>query len=127
MSTPTLGKAIILVVEDEPVIRMLAIDLVEEAGFQAMEAADAEEAITILEGRQDIRLVFSDVDMPGISGFQLAATVRDRWPPVEVILTSGRPLPEDAKLPARVEFIAKPFDFKKLTAALRRMAEHPSV
>lgn len=116
-------KAIVLVVEDEPVLRMLAVDVVEEGGFEAIEAADANEAVAILEARHDIRLVFTDVDMPGgMNGLKLAAAIRDRWPPIEVIVTSGKPLPEGLDLPARVIFIPKPFDMAQLKSALQRMA-----
>lgn len=121
--TPVRNKAIVLVVEDEPILRMLAVDVVEQAGLESIEAADANEAIAILEVRQDIRLVFTDVDMPGgMDGLRLAAAIRDRWPPIEVIVTSGKPLPQDLKLPARVIFIPKPFDMRELDLALKRMA-----
>ncbi|MBA2936536.1 response regulator [Sphingomonas sp. CGMCC 1.13654] len=116
-------KAIVLVVEDEPILRMMAVDIVEEGGFEAIEASDANEAIAILEARHDIRLVFTDVDMPGgMDGLKLAAAIRDRWPPIEVIVTSGKALPEGIDLPARVIFIPKPFDMKRLKSALQQMA-----
>jgi CheY-like chemotaxis protein len=116
-------KAIVLVVEDEPILRMMAVDIVEEGGFEAIEASDANEAIAILEARHDIRLVFTDVDMPGgMDGLKLAAAIRDRWPPIEVIVTSGKSLPEGIDLPARVIFIPKPFDMKRLKSALHEMA-----
>lgn len=123
MPFPTTAKAaIVLVVEDEPILRMLAVDIVEDAGFEAIEAADANEAVAILEARQDIRLVFTDVDMPGgIDGLKLAAKIRDRWPPIEVIVTSGKPMPLDVTLPARAIFIPKPFDMHKLTGALQKL------
>lgn len=117
------GKAIVLVVEDEPILRMLAVGIVEDAGLEPIEASDASEAVAILEARQDIRLVFTDVDMPGgMDGLKLAACIRDRWPPIEVIVTSGKPLPQGLVLPARAIFIPKPFDLRELTSALQRMA-----
>lgn len=116
-------KQIILVVEDEPILRMLAADIVEDAGFEVVEAADASEAVAILEARPDIRLVFTDVDMPGgMNGLMLAACIRERWPPIEVIITSGKPLPEGFILPARAIFIPKPFDLEELTLALQNLA-----
>ena len=123
MSSSTPDKAaIVLVVEDEPILRLLAVDIVEEAGFEAVEAADANEAVAILEARQDIRLVFTDIDMPGgMDGLKLAASIRDRWPPIEVIVTSGKPIPLGLVLPARVIFIPKPFDIEKLTGALQKL------
>ncbi|MET0246935.1 MAG: response regulator, partial [Sphingomonas sp.] len=76
----------VLVVEDEPLQRMLAVDLVEDAGFVAIEAENADIAILTLGHRSDIQAVFTDIDMPGsIDGLKLAACVRDRWPPIEII------------------------------------------
>ena len=69
---------------------MAAVAMVEHAGFEAVAAANAAQAIEILESRLDIRIVFSDISMPeGIDGVRLAATIRNRWPPIEIILTSG--------------------------------------
>jgi CheY-like chemotaxis protein len=81
----------VLVVEDDELQRMLATTLVEEAGYDAVEADSADEAITILESRKDIRIVFTDIEMPGsMDGLKLARAIRDRWPPIGLILTSGR-------------------------------------
>jgi len=123
-STP-LDIGIVLVVEDEPLLRMMAVDLVESAGFVAVEAANADEAVQILETRTDIRIVFTDIDMPGsIDGMMLAAAVRDRWPPIEIIITSGHRLVKDLDLPAGSVFFPKPYDTAKVTATLHRMARH---
>ncbi len=112
-------------VEDEPLLRMMAMDLVEDAGFRAIEAADADEAVTILETRTDIRIVFTDIDMPGsMNGMKLAAAVRDRWPPIEIIIVSGQVRLSEADLPERSVFFSKPYDWQKVTATLRRMARH---
>jgi len=101
---------VVLVVEDEPLIRMMAMDMVEDAGFIALGAADANQAIALLEARSDIRLVFTDIDLPGsLDGMRLAACVRDRWPPVEIIVTSGRPVPQGSILPDRGQFLPKPY------------------
>lgn len=123
-STPP-KKQIVLVVEDEPLLRMMAIDLVEDAGFEAIEAADADEAVRILEARADIRIVFTDIDMPGsMNGMRLAAAVRDRWPPIEIIIVSGHVRLSDIDLPDRSVFFSKPYDWQKVTAMLHRMAAH---
>ncbi|WP_105437786.1 response regulator [Neorhizobium sp. T25_13] len=123
-STPPKKQAV-LVVEDEPLLRMMAMDLVEDAGFRAIEAADADEAVTILETRTDIRIVFTDIDMPGsMNGMKLAAAVRDRWPPIEIIIVSGQVRLSEADLPERSVFFSKPYDWQKVTATLRRMARH---
>jgi CheY-like chemotaxis protein len=84
-------RPIVLIVEDEFLLRMDAIEMIEGAGFEAIEAGNAEEAIAILERRSDIRVVFTDVQMPGsMDGLKLAAAVRGRWPPIQIIATSGR-------------------------------------
>lgn len=87
-------KAVVLVVEDEPILRMLAVDVVEEAGFEAIDAPDADAAMSLLESRADIRLVFTDIDMPGsMNGLGLAARIHDRWPLIALIVTSGKVRP----------------------------------
>jgi CheY-like chemotaxis protein len=89
-----------------------------------MEASDANEAVAILEARHDIRLVFTDVDMPGgMDGLKLAAAIRDRRPPIEVIVTSSKSIPDGTALPTRVIFIPKPFDMPHLTSALQKLAD----
>ena len=112
----------ILVVEDEPLLRMMAVDLVEDAGFEAVEAAGADEAVRILESRLDIRVVFTDVDMPGsMDGMRLAAAVRDRWPPIAIILTSGKASPRPDELPARSVLFANPYRRIEVAATMRQM------
>jgi CheY-like chemotaxis protein len=79
---PRTTPIVVLVVEDEPFVRMDAVDIVEEAGFIAAEATNADEAMRILETNPDIRIVFTDIDMPGsMDGIKLAFAVCDRWPP----------------------------------------------
>jgi CheY-like chemotaxis protein len=115
-------KAIVLVVEDVPILRLMAVGVVEDAGFEAIEAADADEAVRILESRTDIRIVFSDIDMPGsMDGMKLAACIRDRWPPVEIILTSGHFAEQDVWLPDRALFFAKPYNPQAVGQAMRQM------
>jgi CheY-like chemotaxis protein len=115
-------KKIVLVVEDVPILRLLAVEVVEGAGFEALEAADADEAVRILESRTDIRIVFSDIDMPGsMDGMKLAACIRDRWPPVEIILTSGHFAEQDVWLPDRALFFAKPYNPQAVGQAMRQM------
>ncbi|WP_425365066.1 response regulator [Fulvimarina endophytica] len=81
------------------------VDLVEDAGFEAVEAADAIQALEILETRLDIRIVFSDIDMPcGMDGMKLAAAIQDRWPPIQIILTSGYLAPDKVRMPPRSVF-----------------------
>jgi CheY-like chemotaxis protein len=104
------GKHIVLVVEDNTIIRMGAVDLVVSAGYEAIEARDADEAIRILESRSDIDLVFTDVQMPGsMDGIKLAHYIRERWPPVKLILASGNAILEESILPTGSGFFAKPY------------------
>lgn len=116
-------KHIVLVVEDEPMQRMMAVDLVEDAGFEAVQAMGSNDAVRILESRPDIRIVFTDIDMPGgLDGMKLAAMIRDRWPPIELIIISGKRRPSPADLPARGVFFTKPYKREEITAAMQRFA-----
>ncbi|TPE45658.1 response regulator [Amaricoccus solimangrovi] len=114
---------VVLVVEDDPLLRLAAVDFVEDAGFAVLEAANAAEALAILESRFDIRVVFTDIDMPpGMDGLILAAVIQDRWPPVRVIVTSGHIQPPAASLPRGGVFFSKPYREDEVVAAMRRMA-----
>ncbi|WP_025884726.1 response regulator [Asaia prunellae] len=109
----------VLVVEDEPLQRLSLMDLLEEAGYQVADASDADQALIILENRPDIRIVLADVDMPGsMDGLRLAALVRDRWPPIEIIVTSGRGIPQLSAIPARAMFLPKPLNEQRVKEAL---------
>lgn len=104
------GKAVVLVVEDSSIIRMGAVDLVRSAGYVALEADSADEAIRILESTTDIDLVFTDVQMPGImDGIKLSHYIRDRWPPVKLIVASGKSILEESSLPEGSRFFSKPY------------------
>ena len=118
-----LRRPIVLVVEDEPILRLLALDLVERAGFEAIEAADADEAILILGSREDIAIVFTDIQMPGsMDGMKLANAIRDRWPPIKIILTSGHCREDELNLGPGHLFFAKPYDPVRVGQALVNMA-----
>lgn len=111
---------IVLVVEDEPMLLLHAVDVIEGAGFETVIASNADEAVAILEARKDIRIVFTDIDMPGsMDGLRLAAAVRNRWPPIEIIITSGQRTPDLADLPARGFFFPKPYSDASLVRAIR--------
>src|SRR3954453_20398416 len=99
----------VLVVEDEMVLRMRAVDIVEDAGFCPVEAVNADEAISILESRSDISLLFSDIQMPGtIDGLKLAPAVPDRGPAIKIVLVSGQVKPSEPEPPADSRFFRKP-------------------
>lgn len=100
----------VLVVEDEALIRFAIADDLREAGFEVLEAADADAAIRLLGQHGDIRLVFTDIDMPGsMDGLRLSAVIRERWPPVAIVVTSGKRVPGLAALPAGSLFMPKPY------------------
>jgi two-component sensor histidine kinase/CheY-like chemotaxis protein len=121
-SVPTGSPANVLVVEDEMVLRMRAVNLVEDAGFTAVEAVNADEALAILESRSDISLLFSDIQMPGsMDGLKLAHAVHDRWPSIKIILVSGQVKVSDADKPADSRFFGKPLEMKQMIAELREM------
>ncbi len=112
----------VLVVEDDPLIRFLACSLVGEAGYTAVEASDADQAISILESREDIRLVFTDIDMPGtMDGLKLAHYVRDRWPPIHLLLVSGKSILSETPLPIGARFLPKPYGTADVAAAMQQM------
>ena len=113
------GNRIILVVEDTPLIRLGAVELLLEAGFEVLEAESADEAILILEARPEIHLVFTDVQMPGtMDGVKLAHYIRNRWPPVKLIVASGKAMLAESQLPAGARFFAKPYDSVHIIEAI---------
>lgn len=113
----------ILVVEDETFIRMDVVEMLRAAGFDIVEATNADEATQMLERDSHIRLVFTDIDMPGsMNGLKLAAAVRDRWPPVRIIATSGRFKVQAGDLPADARFIPKPYQPAQVISAVRELA-----
>ena len=121
-SGPTECPPNVLVVEDEMVLRMRAVDIVEDAGFTAVEAVNADEALSILESRSDISLLFSDIQMPGsMDGLKLAHAVHDRWPSIKIILVSGQIQLSDADRPADSRFFGKPLEVGQMVAELQEM------
>src|ERR1700726_811220 len=117
-----LPPAVVLVVEDEMLLRMRAVDMVEDAGFTPLEAVDADEAVAILESRSDIALLFTDIQMPGsMDGLKLAHAVRQRWPPIKIILVSGQLRLANADIPADSRFFGKPLEANEMIAEMQDM------
>jgi len=113
-------------VEDEPLLRMLAVEVVEEAGFIAIEARDADEAVILLESRSDITLLFTDINMPGsMDGLKLAHAVRDRWPPIKILVVSGKQRLQLSELPSNSCFLGKPYQASALVEELRSLVGSP--
>src|SRR5438067_3053533 len=117
--------AVVLVVEDEMLLRMRAVDMVEDAGFTSVEAVNADEAVAILESRSDIALLLTDIQMPGsMDGLKLAHAVHERWPPIRIILVSGQLRPASIDIPADSRFFGKPLEAKEMIAEMQDMIGH---
>jgi CheY-like chemotaxis protein len=115
-------RPVILVVEDEFLLRMDAAEMVAAAGFVVVEAANADEAIEILETRSDIAVVFTDIQMPGtMDGLRLARAVRGRWPPIKIVATSGHLTVAETDLPEGGRFLPKPYSAVDVTCVLREV------
>jgi CheY-like chemotaxis protein len=122
MEEPGRPSAAVLIVEDDPLIRMGAVYLIEDAGFKVYEAGSADAAIALLELHKEIRLIFTDVDMPGsMDGLKLAHYVRGRWPPVKIIVTSGHIKVTEESLPAGAIFLPKPYDPTEIAHKVREL------
>lgn len=116
------GEVAVLVVEDEPPVRMDIADQLAEAGYRVFEAANADQAVAILENEPSIRILFTDIDMPGtMDGLKLAAAVRDRWPPVKIVVTSGHRRVESNYLPNGAVFHVKPYHHQTIIESFRTL------
>jgi CheY-like chemotaxis protein len=121
----SIAPAVVLVVEDEMLLRMRAVDMVEDAGFTPVEAADADEAVAILESRSDIALLFTDIQMPGsMDGLKLAHAVHERWPPIKIMLASGQLRLPNLDIPADSRFFGKPLEAKVMIAYMQSIIGH---
>ena len=112
---------LVLVVDDEPLIRVLASETLEEAGFEVVEAADADEALAVLRSRPEVGLLFTDINMPGsLDGLQLCEIVHQLWPDIKLVVTSGRglnrPIPDDGR------FLGKPYDLQAMAQLVTEVA-----
>lgn len=115
-------RPVVLIVEDDFLLRMNAVEVIKEGGFEVIEAANADEAILILEARSDITVVFTDIQMPGSTdGLKLARAVRGRWPPIKIVATSGRYNVGETDLPEGGRFLPKPYNSTQVTGMLREL------
>ena len=114
---------ILCAAEDETILRISGAAMVEDAGFEAVEANNADEALQILEARDDISLLFTDIDMPqgSLNGLKLAATTRDRWPAIAIIVVSGKQIPKGSDLPPGSAFYGKPYPEEEVLDRMRAM------
>jgi CheY-like chemotaxis protein len=115
-------RPVVLIVEDEFLLRMNAADMIGAAGFEIVEAANADQAIEILESRRDITVIFTDVQMPGsMDGLKLARAVRGRWPPIKIVATSGLDNVAETDLPEGGRFLPKPYSPVEVAGVLREL------
>jgi CheY-like chemotaxis protein len=116
------SRPVVLIVEDEVLLRWTAVAIIEEAGFDVVEAGTGIEAVSVLEKRSDIRTVFTDVEMPGsINGIQLAHLISTRWPSIGIMATSGKFRLREDDLPAGARFLHKPYAVANLTDTLKEL------
>ena len=125
MAESSTSNELVLIVEDEVLIRMNSVDMIREFGFEVIEAVDADRAIAALEANPDITVVFTDIQMAGsMDGLRLAAVIRDRWPPVSLLITSGKVRPFAGDMPEGSRFIPKPYSSWQLESELRSLVKH---
>lgn len=122
MTNARAERPVVLVVEDDLLLRMDAVDIIRSAGFDVVEAGNADAAIAILEARPNIHVVFTDIQMPGsMDGLKLAKFVKDRWPPIKIIATSGLVRISGDDLPAGGRFLPKPYRPSEVVQTLREL------
>lgn len=123
MSSTLTTRIVVLVVEDEPLLRIDAVDMVEDAGYEAVQAGNSAQAIEALESRDDIRIVISDIHMPpGMDGISFVSLARERWPHLHIVLVSGNVDRAEVRLPQGGVFFSKPYRQSDLMRALGRLA-----
>ena len=106
--------------DDEPLIALALAEDLEDQGYSTLLASDAADAIAVLENDRDISIIFTDIDMPGLmDGLALAAAVRNRWPPVEILITTGQTKPELDDMPDRSVFVSKPYTVPQIVGAIK--------
>ncbi|HEY0034703.1 MAG TPA: response regulator [Devosia sp.] len=117
-----LSRITILVVEDEPLVLMSTVDFLEDEGFKVLQASNADDAVRMLETHREISILFTDVDMPGtMDGLKLSAAVRDRWPPVRIVVTSGHRMVDITDLPDGGVFFSKPYRHRDIATSFREL------
>jgi two-component system, response regulator PdtaR len=110
----------VLVVEDEILVGIAICEDLAAEGYEVLTADNADQAIEILESRNDITTIFTDIEMPGsMNGLKLAAAVRDRWPPVNIVITTGKARPPDDQMPTNSRFVGKPYQKAEVLGALQ--------
>lgn len=112
-----------MVVEDEPLVRLMAVEIVQDAGFAALAARNADEALELLAAEPSIGVVVTDIDMPGsMDGLGLIEVVRRRWPNIHLVVASGLSERHRNAIPADVGVFGKPYPVDELTRHLKNLA-----
>jgi CheY-like chemotaxis protein len=118
----TICAGAVLLVEDEGLTRVVVADVLQERGIRIYEAENADEAISLLEKHPDIGLIFTDINLPGsMDGIRLVHAVRNRWPPVKIVVASGNVIPAEGDLPSESIFIPKPYIPEFVAARILKM------
>ena len=121
MSNDNPSPVVVLVVDDEAVLRFIASDVLEDHGFRVLEAEDAKAALKVLADHPDVKVLFTGVNMPGaLDGLDLAREAHVRWPDLKLVVTSGRPRPDDKDIPDDGRFVAKPYSPDHLVGEIRK-------
>jgi CheY-like chemotaxis protein len=120
----TIVKPVVLIVEDEALVRLVAAMMLQDAGFDTLEADSAEDALELMEKHEDVCVLFSDIQLPGgMDGLHLAHAVHDRWPDVGLLLTSGGLNIRREQIPDEGTFLPKPYDGDEMVEAVREKCE----
>jgi len=118
---------IVLIVEDDELVRELGVELLSDAGFQVLEATNGEEALSLLESNPNVRVLFTDINMPGpLDGITLASVAALQWPHLAIIIGSGNVLPRSGGLPRGMVFIRKPYDPDSVIRLIRERTMAPA-
>lgn len=125
-SVPASNEPNILLVEDEPLIRMGLADTCEREGFIVAEAQDGVEALAVLKGHPTVRLVITDIDMPRMDGLELTRIIHDNFPSVRVVLMSGKTYSRTGNFPSETPFFEKPVDDGALLACVKNLSAEAS-
>jgi two-component system, response regulator PdtaR len=122
IGNPETAMIVVLVVDDEFLVRMMASDILIDGGYHVLEAGNAAEALILIDAHADIGLIFTDVDMPGdMNGLGLAHLIHTRTPRLPIIVTSGATLPGVADLPGSAKFLPKPYSYPVLIGMVQRL------
>lgn len=119
----TSAPTTVLIVDDEDLVRLVGSDILQDGGYRVLEASNAAEALERLEGAGEVRVLFTDVNMPGTpDGLGLAKLVKERWPSVRILVASGNVQPRPEDLPVDGLFLSKPYRAEELLALMRTLS-----